>query len=211
MCGKCTYSIYNPKIRKCEEPKRKIKHCIEYGSLSPLKCSICEFGFGITKHGGCVRCHKENCAVCNESQDICDACFGGLIPTDTHNDCDPEKSLKCEDKACRVCGRNGGLCIKCMSGFSLSSDLKCVFGKENCYMMNEDRTNCELCSYGYYITGKGNCIRNDTVKGFDFQIIFLCIIVVFILFIAYLFCNCCKFGKRRRNNGLYEEDHYEQV
>ena len=205
-CAKCTFSIYDAKAKQCVAPVNSIANCAEYFYNNELKCSVCDFGYGLVKNK-CVRCSVEDCAKCNENADQCESCYNGVLPY--QNNCEKtDQHQKCDKQNCSVCTGDGKLCLLCEAKFSLDYTMSCVDGVENCNMLDSHAERCGLCNFGYFITKDGKCVANNT-SSFNYStimlVVFLIVLIGFGLFIYFMSKNRKKEENAPSSEGLGPE------
>ena len=152
-CAKCFGSVVSSETLRCEVPKAEIENCSEYDSEG-TRCISCDRGWGLAG-SACKKC-EEGCAVCDGEGKVCEACFGGKVPSE--GSCVAPKEGEVP-KLCDVFHAKIGMCLECVDGLALQGS-DCAISTRGCLVAGESANKCRLCRPGFYLNGASACIAN---------------------------------------------------
>ena len=166
-CLSCENSFFNIDKSGCDQTIEKpLDNCKIYIDNEPTKCQNCEEKFGVDETTNtCKKCTVTNCAICDGSQNNCQACFGQYflkLSEGKNSECVLDKNKKTEN--CWVnrasVDQDQPDCVYCANGFTTEKGNCVPEIVQNCREQDPSNKNCLNCKWGYFVTKMGECKAN---------------------------------------------------
>lgn len=199
-CGQYCASCKNATIcEKCQEGRSlrtngQCFDCINQCETcqNDYTCEKCrsEYYYDTTEKM-CLRCKREDCAICNKDPEICEKCNPGYFAKDGYCAVCNSSCLTCKSKTicesckkgqyltkegkCSDCAEYCALCSainKCTSCYyrpvySNSTNKICYEGSDSNCLIYQTQYTCAVCKSNYIPDSKGKCQREPCPYGCD--------------------------------------------
>jgi hypothetical protein len=202
----CEQGYLDLNTKLCQQDGFKpIDHCKVYQDGKPQLCRMCEYGFGVHwTDNSCKQCTVDACAICNQFDTLCQACFAPLYLNRRDNG-----TFECVVVADRLpfkCLINGARkdsieeqCGLCHKGFSVHNGFCISEVIRDCWVLTSDKLKCQRCIFGFYITKEGTCLPNNQERPM-WPVWTVGVVSLLALLVGLVLC-CLP--NRRQNNAAY--------